>query len=126
MSFTAQIKGELCRQELHRSCCLRGECYGLWLFSRCFSIKENTFTTENAPAARRMLELAAAGAGVSGQLSYGVSRRKRPAYRVSLPEEQERLRLLEAFGHTGREPNLRINRAALQAWLDQNNGGILL
>ena len=114
MSFTAQIKGELCRQELHRSCCLRGECYGLWLFSRCFSIKENTFTTENAPAARRMLELAAAGAGVSGQLSYGVSRRKRPAYRVSLPEEQERLRLLEAFGHTGREPNLRINRAALE------------
>ena len=114
MSFTSQIKSELCKTELKKQCCLRAECYGAWLFSKCFSVKESSFTTESAPAARRMLELAAAGAGVSAQLTYAVSRRKQPAYRVSLPEEQERLRLLNEFGHSGMEPSLRINRGVLE------------
>lgn len=114
MSFTSQIKSELCKIELKKPCCLHAECYGAWLFSKCFNIKENAFTTENAPVARRMLELAAAGAGVSAQLTYAVSRRKQPAYRVSLPEEQERERLLREFGHSGLEPSLRINRAVLE------------
>lgn len=114
MSFTSQIKTELCKIEWKKPCCLRAECYGAWLFSKCFSLKEGTLTTESAPAARRLLELAAAGAGVSAQLTYAVSRRKQPAYRVSLPEEQDRLRLLEEFGHSGLEPSLRINRAVLE------------
>ena len=92
MSFTADIKTELCKIQIKRDCCLRAECYGAWLFSKCFTIKEAAFTTESGPAARRMLELAASGPGVSAQLSYAVSRRRRPAYRVSLPEEQERVR----------------------------------
>ncbi len=114
MSFTSKVKAELCSLPIKRECCLRAECYGAWLFSKCFSVKENTFVTESGPSARRMLELAAAGAGVSAELSYAVSRRQHPAYRVSLPEEQERLHMLEAFGHTGREWNLRINRGALE------------
>lgn len=114
MSFTSEIKGELCKIENKRECCLRAECYGAWLFSRCFGRKETAYVTENGGVARRMLELAAAGAGVSGELSYGVSRRRRTAYRVSLPDEDSRLQLLAAFGHTGREPSLRLNRAALE------------
>lgn len=70
--------------------------------------------TESGPAARRMLELAAAGAGVSGELDYGISRRKNTAYKVFLPDEDARARLLEAFGHSGRELSLRINRAMLE------------
>lgn len=75
MSFSSEIKMELCRVELKRECCLRAECYGAWLFSKCFTLRENVFVTENGPVARRMLELAAAGAGVSGELTFGVSRR---------------------------------------------------
>lgn len=114
MSFTLEIKRELCGVRPKRDCCLRAECYGVWLFSKCLCLKENTYTTESAPVARRMLDLAAAGAEVWAQMSYAVSRRSRPAYRVSLPGEQERVRLLSAFGHTGREPSLRVNRAALE------------
>lgn len=114
MSFTSDIKAELSRIQLKNEHCLRAECYGMWLFSRCFAVKENSFTTESAPAARLMLELAAVAAEVSAQMSYAVSRRRQPAYRVSLPEEQERRRLLEAFGYTGREPSLRINRQMLE------------
>ena len=100
MSFSSDIKDELCRVEWKRLEHLRAECYGAWLFSRCFSLREGAFVTENGAVARRMLELAAAGAGVSGELSYGVSRRKKTAYRVALPEESGRRLLLEAFGHT--------------------------
>lgn len=114
MSFSGDIKAELCKIEHKRDCCRKAECYGLWLFSRCFFLRETSFVTENGPVARRMLELAAEAAGVGGELSYGVSRRKRPAYRVCLPEEEERRKLLECFGHTGKETNLRINRAILE------------
>ena len=114
MSFSSDIKNELCKVEFKRECCLRAECYGAWLFSRCFTLKESAFVTENSAVARRMLELAAAGAGISGELSFGVSRRKRPAYRVSLPEPGSRQALLEEFGHTGKEASLRINRANLE------------
>ncbi len=114
MSFTSEIKSELCKLESKRLCCLRAECYGAWLFSRCFTLQESAYVTESGPAARRMLELAAAGAGVSGELDYGISRRKNTAYKVFLPDEDSRARLLETFGHSGRELSLRINRAALE------------
>ncbi|MCI9258234.1 DNA-binding protein WhiA [Oscillospiraceae bacterium 42-9] len=114
MSFTSQIKMELAKTEPRRFCCLGAQCYGAWLFSKCFTLQEGAFVTENPAAARRMLELAAAGAGVSAQMRYAVSRRNRPAYRVTLPERQERRQLLEAFGHTGQELCLRINRAVLE------------
>lgn len=114
MSFSSEIKRELCKLENKRECCFRAECYGAWLFSKCFSLRETAYVTENSGVARRMLELAAAAAGAGGELSYGVSRRKKPAYRVSLPDEDSRLRLLSAFGHTGRETSLHINRAMLE------------
>ncbi len=114
MSFSQEIKSELCKLENKRPCCLRAECYGIWLFSKCFSLRETTYVTENGQAARRMLELAAAAAGVSGELTYGVSRRRNPAYRVSLPDEGARQALLSVFGHTGREVSLLINRAVLE------------
>ena len=114
MSFSSDIKSELCQAAFRRECCLRAECYGAWLFSKCFTLREASFVTENAQVARRLLELAAAGAGVSGELSFAVSRRRRPAYRVRLPEEGSREALLQEFGHTGRETSLRLNRANLE------------
>ncbi|WP_322183363.1 DNA-binding protein WhiA [Neglectibacter caecimuris] len=114
MSFSSSIKSELCKLENKKTCCLRAECYGMWLFSKCFSLRETAYVTENSGVARRMLELAAAAAGAGGELSYGVSRRKKPAYRVALQDEDSRLRLLSAFGHTGGETSLRINRAVLE------------
>ena len=47
MSFSSDIKNELCKLEFKRECCLRAECYGAWLFSKCFTLKEAAFVTEN-------------------------------------------------------------------------------
>lgn len=114
MSFSSDIKSEFCKVEFKRECCLRAECYGAWLFSRCFTLRESAFVTESGPVARRILELAAAGAGVSGELTFGVSRRRKPAYRVSLPDAGSKDAMLQEFGHTGRETTLRLNRANLE------------
>ncbi len=114
MSFSSEIKSELCKLENRKSCCLRAECYGAWLFSKCFSLRETAYVTEHSGVARRMLELAASAVGAGGELSYGVSRRRKPAYRVTLQDQASRLQLLSAFGHTGRETSLRINRAVLE------------
>lgn len=113
MSFSSEIKAELCRLENKKECCARAECYGLWLFSKCFTLQDSATLTEHAGVARRMMELAAQTAGVAPELSYGVRRRQR-AYRVSLPDPEDRRRLLEAFGHTGREASRRINRGLLE------------
>ena len=48
MSFSSNIKTELCKVEFKRECCLRAECYGAWLFSRCFTRKEAAFVTRTA------------------------------------------------------------------------------
>ena len=63
MSFSSDIKVELCGVELKRECCLRAECYGVWLFSKCFTLRGSAFVTETGPVARRVLGLAAPGAG---------------------------------------------------------------
>lgn len=51
---------------------------------------------------------------MSGELSFGVSRRKKPAYRVGLPDSGSREAMLQEFGHTGKETSLRLNRANVE------------
>lgn len=114
MSFSSDVKNELCRVEAKKICCLKAECYGAWLFSKCFSLKEAALITEHAAIARKMAELAAAACGVSAEVSFAVSRRKKNAFRLRIPEEFSRRALLGAFGHSGEETSLRINRANLE------------
>lgn len=109
MSFTSDIKMELCKLENKNLCCMKAECYGIWLFSKCFSLKASAFVTENGLVARKMAELSAAAAGAQPETSFVMSRRKKPAYRVTLPEEESRRGLLSAFGHTGEETSLRVH-----------------
>lgn len=114
MSFSGESKTELCREEAKKDCCRRAECYGMWLFSRCFTVQPAVFTTEHGGVARKMLELAAEAAGVLGELSYGISRRKKAAYQVALSDVDSREQLVTSFGHTGAETTLRLNRAVLE------------
>lgn len=111
MSFSSEVKEELCRIEPREMAELKAECYGVWLFSKCYALRECSYTSENGAVVRKMAELAAAGAGVSAEVKYVLSRRKKPAYSISIAEAEDRRRLLEYFGNTGKETNLRINRA---------------
>lgn len=114
MSFASETKKEICREELKNSCCRKAQAYGLWLFTRGFSLQDNAVMTENGSVARLMAESAAECAGVMAEMSVSMHRKESGVYTLSLPGEDNRKRLLEAFGHTGREVNLRLNRANLE------------
>ena len=56
MSLTQEIKAELCRQSLGKSCCRRAECYGMLLFAAMFSASRLRLQSDH-PAVRRRARL---------------------------------------------------------------------
>lgn len=114
MSFASETKKEICRTEVSRPCCRRAQAYGLWLFTRGFSLQNTAVVTEHGSVARLMAESAAEVAGVMVEMSVSMHRKESGVYTLTVPGDDQRCRLLDAFGHTGREVNLRLNRANLE------------
>ncbi len=108
MSFASDCKEELCKIENKRTCCLKAECYGLLLFSKCFSTRELRMICENAAVARRLAEAAAVSADVYAEVRAQTRRKNTGAFSIEIPGEEARLRMITSFGHTGREIHLRI------------------
>ena len=108
MSFASDCKAELCKIENRRSCCLKAECYGLLLFSKCFSLREARMICENAAVAHRLAEAAAVSAHVYAEVRTQQRRRSAGAFSISIPDAEARMRMIASFGHTGREVSLRI------------------
>ena len=54
MSFSAQVKGELCRIPLSRRCCARAEAYGILLFCHSFTAVEIKIVTSAPVFAKRL------------------------------------------------------------------------
>ena len=54
MSFSAQVKGELCRIPLSRRCCARAEAYGILLFCHSFTAAEIKIVTSAPVFAKRL------------------------------------------------------------------------
>ena len=57
MSFSGDVKQELCREELTRACCARAEAYGVLLYCNTFSSRKIRIITENDTFARRLPRL---------------------------------------------------------------------
>jgi len=57
MSFSAEVKSELCRAEIGKKCCVRAECYGLLLYCSQFSSREIRLLTESDELAARLPRL---------------------------------------------------------------------
>ena len=53
MSYSSQVKEELCRDALQRPCCARAEAYGVLLYCNTFSPREIRIITESAGFAAR-------------------------------------------------------------------------
>lgn len=115
MSFSYDTKLELAKETAKNNCCNMAECYGLWLFSRLFTLKERYYISENPAITTKMAELAAGLTGAETEIQYAVSRRKKTAYKINLIDIAAREKLLAAFGVTGLETNLRINHTFLKS-----------
>ena len=57
MSFSSEVKQELCRVPLSRKCCAQAECYGALLYCNTFSPREIRVITESDPFAQRLPQL---------------------------------------------------------------------
>lgn len=57
MSFSSEVKAELCKGKIEKKCCARAELYGILLFCHSFTPKEIRIVTSCAPFARRLPEL---------------------------------------------------------------------
>ena len=114
MSFSADAKLEMCKAKLQRACCRKAACYGLLLFGRAFGCQAVTLTTECVPAAKLAAQLTAELTGAIVSMQVALRRASHQACTVSVEDADDRLRVLDCFGHTGREVHLRINRANLE------------
>ena len=57
MSFSYEVKNELCRLEVQRHCCARAEAYGILLYCNTFNSGEVRIVTENPNFAARLPRL---------------------------------------------------------------------
>lgn len=109
MSFSSNAKRELCALPLPEAD-RQALAYGMLLFARSFSLQGISLTTENR-AVSKLLADVITGCGCIADVTSALSRRKGEggAVTVTVPDGNDRLRLLERFGYTGQEVNLRIH-----------------
>ena len=106
MSFSSDVKSEISKTENISSCCLHAQVYGLVLFAH-FSKYNFSITTENTDVFDLYLSYLKDYCEVNPVISDGGSK-KLTAY---LKTDEEKSKAFEKFGHTLKEPSLRINRA---------------
>ena len=54
MTFSSAAKMEICKQDIHASCCTRSEMYGVLLYGHSFSAREIRVVTENSAFGTRL------------------------------------------------------------------------
>ncbi len=113
MSFSKEIKEELCKAVLQNDEQRLAMEYGMLLFSKSFSSASVSLTTESRPAALTFSEMLASLSGVIVEMSVKLTRRRGESsiFHLSVPDKNECVRIFESFGHRSDQPHLRINRA---------------
>ena len=114
MSYSSQVKGELCREGLQRHCCARAEAYGALLYCNTFSGREIRFITESADFAARLPRLF--------QRAFSLSFDRLPEehvgrgkYIFQITDGEKLAAIIETFGYDPRQHIvLHINFALLE------------
>ena len=108
MSFTTDIKRELCRAPFASHCCVRAECYGLLLFAAGFSQSRIRLQSDSAAVRRRARQLLGKCAGVS----FAAAGEK--GHTLLLEEPEQVARVFQAFGYEYSSAALHLNRAMVE------------
>ncbi len=113
MSFSSDIKRELSAFEAYGREPLKAELYGMLLFGKTFREDKIVFTTESADAARRitMLLTNLYMPIIEKQTALRAKTSQSRLFKISLIDSGECKKIFEDFGHSGKQINLRVNRA---------------
>lgn len=112
MSFSAEVKEELCALGLGSDATLKAQAYGMLLFGRAFSADRICLYTENEKVAHLYAQAIDDLTGVQVPVERSSDKKEGSRFFVvSVPEASQRERVLDCFGHTLKDITLRINRA---------------
>jgi len=105
MSFTSQVKEELCKIEFENDCCLHSYAYGFLLFSKSFSARSVYLHTDYENVMNSFYDAVFDVTGV--MLSKSVL--KSGKFTCRAINSEDRINVLESFDHSADDVNLRIN-----------------
>ena len=112
MSFSSDVKTELCRGPITRACCARAEIYGAFIYCNTFTAQEVRIITESACFAERLPRLL--------ERAFGMSFDKLPTedeqkYILQITDETKLHEIIDAFGFDPRQsPVLHVNFGLLE------------
>ena len=112
MSFSYQVKTELCREPLQRSCCALAEAYGVLLYGNTFTPREVRLVTGNSAFVDRLPRLFRRAFQMEfDKVDEGRSGKKR--FSITAPEKVRRL--WEVYGYDAlRAVSHHVNLGALE------------
>jgi DNA-binding protein WhiA len=115
MSFSSDTKQELCKIR-PGNCCLLAQVYGMLLFAKSFSSGLISLVTENRQVAACFARLLTDGMGSVVEISTTLAHRQKGVVSctVTVPDEGDRRRILETFGHKNGAVNRRVNHRNLE------------
>ena len=112
MSFSGDVKSELCQLGLDRPCCVRAEIYGALLYGNTFSSHEVRLITESGAFAKRLPALRERAFGLAFDRLPGDGERK---YVFQMGSREKIGKIIDAFGFDARQsPVLHINFGLLE------------
>ena len=113
MSFSSEVKQELCAVSCFDREMLRSELYGMLLFGKAFREDKIVFTTESAFAAKRVTFLLENlfMPIIEKQTALRTRAGKSHLYKISVVDSDECRRIFSDFGHSVSQVTLRVNRA---------------
>ena len=113
MSFSGEVKRELCRVVLGRACCARAEAYGVLLYCNTFTAQELRIITECEEFAIRLPELFDRAFGGLSFDRMPTALEQKYIFQINDGEKLERI--IDAFGFDARQsPVLHINFGLLE------------
>jgi DNA-binding protein WhiA len=99
VSFSANVKGELCRLHLQKKCCALAECYGILLYCNTFTGREVKIVTESRALAARLPKLFQKAFGIEfDEDPDSLDRHGKLIYAIHEPEKIEKI--FAAYGYS--------------------------
>ena len=117
MSFSSDVKKELCAALSCDRQALRAELYGMLLFCKHFSQNKIIFTTENIYASKRIVMLLQNlyMPIIEKQSALRTKSDDNHLYRITVIDENECKKIYDDYGHTQNQITRRVNRANLSS-----------
>ena len=113
MSFSKDTKKELCAAAISDDAQKKALIYGMLLFSKVFTSKTVSFTTECHEAAEFYSGSISSYLSVITEMAVNLTRRgaEGRSYNITIPDMGDCERIFDFFGHDTASPSLRINRS---------------